>query len=93
MGDAEGHSVAPTLEAVALRAGGASVAVLAAGAHTAALISEHGRLLDSLELPVSCSIQILISIVQTVGCGSSGGGSSSSSSNSSACWLRCWRRT
>ena len=44
--------MAPTLEAIPLRPGGAAVAVLAAGAHTAAVISEHGRLLDSLELPV-----------------------------------------
>lgn len=52
VGNGEGHSVAPTLEAIPLRSGGAAVAVLAGGAHTAAVISEHGRLLDSLELPV-----------------------------------------
>ena len=50
--------MAPTLDAVSLRAGGAAMAVLAAGAHTAALISEHGRVLDSLELPV-CGRRVL----------------------------------
>jgi len=52
IGNEEGHSVVPTLEAVPLRTGAAPVAILAAGAHTAALISEHGHVLAHLELPV-----------------------------------------
>lgn len=62
--DGEGHSVAPTLEAIPLRTGGAAVAVLAAGAHTAALLSEHGHILDHLELPVP-SILIPLSPITT----------------------------
>ena len=58
VGDAEAHAVAPTLEAIPLRPGGAAVAVLAAGAHTAAVVSEHGRLLDSLELPVGAGFRV-----------------------------------
>lgn len=50
--DDEGHAVAPTLDAIPLRTGGVAVAVLAAGAHTAALLSEHGHILDLLDLPV-----------------------------------------
>lgn len=63
MGDAEAHAVAPTLEAIPLRPGGAAVAVLAAGAHTAAVISEHGRLLDSLELPVGLIVITILVVL------------------------------
>ena len=44
--------MAPTLEALPLRAGGLPTVLLAAGAHTAVFLSEHGDTLDSLELPV-----------------------------------------
>ena len=52
IGNEEGHSVAPTLEALPLRAGGLPTVLLAAGAHTAVFLSEHGDIMDSLELPV-----------------------------------------
>ena len=52
MGNEEGHAVAPTLTALPLRVGGLPSALLAAGAHSAAVLSEHGRVLDELELPV-----------------------------------------
>ena len=51
-GTPAGARVAPTLEPLALRAGGAPVAVLAGGAHAAAVLSEHGHRLDLLEFPV-----------------------------------------
>lgn len=44
--------MAPTLEALPLRAGGMPTVLLAAGANTALFLSEHGETLDSLELPV-----------------------------------------
>ena len=47
-----GARVAPTLEPLALRAGGAPVVVLAGGAHAATVLSEHGHRLDMLEFPV-----------------------------------------
>ena len=52
VGNEEGHAVAPTLTALPLRVGGLPSALLAAGAHSAAVLSEHGRILDELELPV-----------------------------------------
>jgi len=47
-----GGRVAPTLEPLALRAGAVPSAVLAGGAHGAAVLSEHGRRLEALEYPV-----------------------------------------
>ena len=44
--------MAPTLAALPLRVGGLPSALVAAGAHSAAVLSEHGRILDELELPV-----------------------------------------
>lgn len=44
------HAV-PSLQAVALRARGPPVAVLVTGASRAALLSEHGHLLDAIALP------------------------------------------
>ena len=44
--------MAPTLTAMPLRVGGLPSALLAGGAHSAAVLSERGRVLDELELPV-----------------------------------------
>ena len=44
--------MAPTLTALPLRVGGLPSALLAGGAHSAAVLSEHGRILHALELPV-----------------------------------------
>jgi hypothetical protein len=52
VGNEEGHAVAPTLTAVPLRVGGLPGALLAAGAHSAVVLSKRGRVLDELELPV-----------------------------------------
>ena len=52
VGNEEGHAVAPTLTALPLRVGGLPSALLAAGAHSAVVLSERGRILDELELPV-----------------------------------------
>ena len=43
---------APTLEAVALRRGAIPNVLLAAGASSAAILSEHGRELDAISFPV-----------------------------------------
>lgn len=48
---AEEDQTVPTLDAIPLRAGGVAVAVLVAGEHTAALLSEHGNILSHLDLP------------------------------------------
>lgn len=54
--DEEARSV-PTLDAIPLRSGGVAVAVLVAGEDTAVLLSEHGNVLSSMELPVGhCAI-------------------------------------
>lgn len=47
--------VAPTLEAIPLRWGGIPTVLLAAGASQAAIVSEHGHVLDSFSLPVHSS--------------------------------------
>ena len=44
--------VAPTLEAMSLRRGGIPNVLLAAGAGTASIISEHGNQLEVIHLPV-----------------------------------------
>lgn len=44
--------VAPTLEALPLRAGEVPAALLASGAWSAAVLSEHGSRLETLQLPV-----------------------------------------
>ena len=50
----QGQQVAPTLRAMQLRADGSGPHVmLAAGSHTAAIISPQGHQLDLLNLPVS----------------------------------------
>ena len=51
-GEAGTREVVPTLEAIPLRPGGIPTAILAAGAFTAAIVSEHGNTLDSFGLPV-----------------------------------------
>ena len=51
-GEAAARKVVPTLEAIPLRQGGIPTAILAAGAFTAAIVSEHGHTLDSFGLPV-----------------------------------------
>ena len=43
---------APTLEAVALRRGSIPNVLVAAGASSAAILSEHGRELDAISFPV-----------------------------------------
>lgn len=52
VGNEEGHSVAPTLEALPLRVGGLPSVLLAAGASSAVFLSERGNTLETLELPV-----------------------------------------
>jgi hypothetical protein len=42
----------PTLEAIALRRGGIPNVLLAAGAGSAAILSEHGHQLDNIRFPV-----------------------------------------
>jgi hypothetical protein len=54
-----GGRVAPTLEPLALRAGAVPSAVLAGGAHGAAVLSEHGRRLEALEYPVRARVGLL----------------------------------
>ena len=50
----QGQQVAPTLRAMQLRADGSGPHVmLAAGSHTAAIVSAQGHQLDLLNLPVS----------------------------------------
>ena len=44
--------MAPTLTAMPLRVDGLPGALLAAGAHSAVVLSKRGRVLDELELPV-----------------------------------------
>ena len=44
--------VKPTLEAMSLRRGGIPNVVLAAGAGTANILSEHGHQLEAIHLPV-----------------------------------------
>ena len=44
--------VVPTLEAVSLRRGGIPNVILAAGASSASILSEHGHQLDTIHLPV-----------------------------------------
>lgn len=52
----EGQLAAPTLRAMQLRADGSGPHVLlAAGSHTAVLLSPQGHTLDMLTLPVSVS--------------------------------------
>eukprot|EP00891_Asterochloris_glomerata_P007069 jgi/Astpho2/7069/e_gw1.00107.25.1_t len=51
LGQAAGLQVAPTLRPMALHSRGIPSAVLAAGAHLAVVLSEHGKELDRLELP------------------------------------------
>ena len=51
-GEHASHRVTPTLEAIPFRWGGIPVAILAAGAYSAAILSEHGHVLDEFRLPV-----------------------------------------
>ena len=46
------HQPMPSLVAMPLRAGQVPSAILAAGTYSAALLSEHGHVLDQLTLPV-----------------------------------------
>lgn len=64
-GTPAGARVAPTLEPLALRAGGAPLVVLAGGAHAATVLSEHGHRLDMLDFPVhllpcACILQLFL---------------------------------
>ena len=50
----------PTLEAIALRKGGIPNVLLAAGAGSAAILSEHGHQLDTIRFPVRpCTFSFL----------------------------------
>lgn len=53
----QGQQVTPTLRAMQLRADGTGPHVmLAAGSHTAAILSPQGHQLELLNLPVSCAL-------------------------------------
>ncbi len=53
--------VAPTLEALPLRAGAIPAAILASGSWSAVVLSEHGNRLETLQFPVrsSCFTRVL----------------------------------
>lgn len=44
--------VVPTLEPISLRRGGIPNVIMAAGAASASILSEHGHQLDTIQLPV-----------------------------------------
>ena len=59
----------PTLEAIALRRGGIPNVLLAAGAGSAAILSEHGHQLDAIRFPVRpCTQSFLFVACPCVAC-------------------------